>query len=73
MSKRDVVDVHIGSESGRLDAFSDLAILDGTKKYSVQCTEFVCPLAGQDALPPVSWFNIGGNEFFTIRRRNRQR
>ena len=69
MSKRDVIDVHIGSEESRVDAFSNQPLLDGDRKYSVQCTELVCPLAGHDALPQNSWFTQAGHEFFTLRRR----
>jgi len=47
----DIVDVHVTSVSEKVDAFTQYPLLDGSKKYTVEITEFVCPLAGQDALP----------------------
>ena len=70
MPRRDVVDVHLSSQTERVDAFTDLPLLDGEKKYTVTCTEFVCPLAGQTALPPNSFYKTTSHEFFTIKRRN---
>jgi len=63
----DIVDVHVTSISERVDAFTQYPLLDGTKKYTVEITEFVCPLAGQDALP--SQTNLVDNLLFEIRRK----
>ena len=63
----DIVDVHVTSISERVDAFTQYPLLDGTKKYTVEITEFVCPLAGQDALP--SQTNSVDNLLFEIRRK----
>ena len=63
----DIVDVHLTSISERVDAFTQYPLLDGTKKYTVELTEFVCPLAGQDALP--SETNDVDNLLFEIRRK----
>ena len=52
---RDVVDVHVTSETGLVDTFSQYPLLDGTKKYYVALTEFVCPL-NVSALPPMDFF-----------------
>jgi hypothetical protein len=57
----DVVDVHVTSESQRVDSFSQYDLLDGTKKYTVELTEFVSPLAGHESLPPISWFSNAQN------------
>ena len=48
----DVVDVHVTSSSNVVDAFSQYPLLAGDRKYTVEITEFVCPLAGQGPLPP---------------------
>jgi len=49
--EKDVVDVLITSISNKVDTFSQYPLLDGDKKYTVEITEFVCPLAGQGPLP----------------------
>ena len=64
----DIVDVHITSISERVDAFTQYPLLDGSRKYTVEITEFVCPLAGQDALP--SKTNTVDNLLFEIRRKH---
>ena len=63
----DIVDVHVTSISERVDAFTQYPLLDGTKKYTVEITEFVCPLAGQDALPDNT--TTIDNLLFEIRRK----
>ncbi len=63
----DIVDVHVTSTSERVDAFTQYPLLDGTKKYTVEVTEFVCPLAGQEALPNQT--TSVDNLLFEIRRR----
>ena len=71
----DIVDVHITSKSGTVDTFSEYPLLDGSKQYTIELTEFVSPLAGQDPLPPISWFqdelNISHNltQLLEIRKR----
>ena len=62
----DVVDVHVTSVSERVDAFTQYPLLDGTQRYTVEVTEFVCPLM-QDALPDKT--NSFDNVMFEIRRK----
>jgi len=64
----DIVDVHVTSISDRVDAFTQYPLLDGTKQYTVELTEFVCPLAGQDALPNTS--TAVDNLLFELRRKH---
>ena len=64
----DIVDVHVTSISERVDAFTQYPLLDGSKRYTVEITEFVCPLAGQDALP--SKTTSVDNLLFEIRRKH---
>ena len=64
----DIVDVHVTSISERVDAFTQYPLLDGTKQYTVELTEFVCPLAGQDALPS-STASVD-NLLFELRRKH---
>ena len=70
----DVTDVHVTSND-RVDAFTQYPMLDGSKKYTVECTEFVCPLSTQTALPNTTFFeDDAGNvrqSFFEIRRKRR--
>ena len=47
----DVVDVHITSSKNIVDVFSQHPLLDGSRKYTVQVTEFVSGLAAQSPLP----------------------
>ena len=62
----DVVDVHVTSVTERVDAFTQYPLLDGTQRYTVEVTEFVCPLM-QDALPDKT--NTFDNVMFEIRRK----
>ena len=55
--EKDVVDVHVTSISERVDAFSQYPLLAGDKRYTVEVTEFVCPLAGQGPLPSLDFFD----------------
>ena len=57
----DIVDVHVTSQSQRVDSFSQYDLLDGTKKYTVELTEFVSPLAGHESLPSIEWFSDAQN------------
>jgi len=75
MKKRqplDVTDVHVTSND-RVDAFTQYPLLDGAKRYTVEVTEFVCPLSTQTALPNKTFFeDDAGNvlqSFFEIRRK----
>ena len=65
----DIVDVHVTSQDDRVDAFSQYPLLDGDKRYTVELTEFVCPLAGQGALPSVSWFSGVYGDMLRLRRK----
>jgi hypothetical protein len=69
---QDVIDVHVTSNDTIVDCFSQYPLLAGEKKYTVQVTEFCCPLT-TEPLPPVSFFeDDAGNTrvfFFEIRRR----
>ena len=56
--KYDIVDVHVSSTSHLVDAILDNPILDGTKKYTIEVTEFTCPLSAE---PPLIDFNIVGS------------
>ena len=47
----DIVDCQITSISNVVDALSQYPLLDGDKKYTVELTEFVSPLAGHGPLP----------------------
>ena len=68
----DVVDVHVTSATQRVDAFSQYPLLDGDKQYTVSLTEFVTSLAGQEALPPNSFFaNDPEGAMFIIWRKRR--
>jgi len=49
-SKYDVVDVHVSSTKPLVDAILEHPILDGTQKYSIEVTEFVCPLSAEPPL-----------------------
>jgi len=68
----DIVDVHVTSQSERVDCFSQYPLLDGERKYTVELTEFVSPLAGHEALPSVEWFAQQTETFgdwLTLRRK----
>ena len=70
MAKRrevDIVDVHVTSVTNVVDCFSQYPLLDGDKKYTVEVTEFTCPLAGQGPLP--SNEKPGAEYIFDIRRK----
>ena len=42
----DIIDAHVTSTSNVVDVFSQYPLLDGDKRYTVEITEFTCPLAG---------------------------
>jgi len=62
----DVVDVHMTSVTEKVDAFTQYPLLDGSMKYTVEVTEFVCPLS-QSPLPDST--NTFDNTMFEIRRK----
>ena len=70
-TKYDVVDVGVSSTSPIVDAILEHPILDGTKKYSVECTEFVTALSEETPLPFIKTFeDAGGNMLlFQVRRK----
>lgn len=72
--KLDIVDVHVTSNTV-VDSFTQYPLLNGDKRYTVECTEFTSPLHTQSALPPLSFFqDDAGNTlqwFFEIRRKRR--
>ena len=49
--KYDVVDVHVSSTKSILDSILEHPILDGTKKYTIACTEFTAPISAETPLP----------------------
>ena len=55
----DIVDIHLSGTSDTVDSLFIEPILDNTKKYTVQCTEFQCSLHGETTLPPPSFFKTG--------------
>ena len=69
---KDYLDVHVTSQDGNIDAFSQYPLLDGSRKYTVELTEFCCPI-NVTRLPPISFFeDDAGNTlqyFFEIRRK----
>ena len=69
MSKRevDIVDAHVTSNSNVVDVFSQYPLLDGDRQYTVEVTEFTCPLAGQGPLPAVE--RVGAEFILEVRRK----
>ena len=53
----EAVDVILSSNNSKLDSILEQPLLDGSRKYTVQCTEFVCPLLSESQLPPVDVFS----------------
>ena len=71
-SKYDLVDVTITSQKPIVDAILEHPILDSTKKYSIEVTEFTTPLTNETPMPLVKMFNTYEETLylFRIRRRN---
>jgi hypothetical protein len=69
---QDVTDVHVTSNDTVVDCFSQYPLLQGEKKYTVQVTEFCCPLTST-ALPTMSFFEDDASNtreyFFEIKRK----
>jgi hypothetical protein len=55
-TKYDVVDVSVSSTNPIVDAILEHPILDGTKKYSIEVTEFTTPLSTEPPLPLIATF-----------------
>ena len=70
-TKYDVVDVSVTSTNPIVDAILEHPILDGTKKYSVEITEFTCPLSVESPFPLMKTFadNEATMLFFRVRRK----
>lgn len=66
----DIADVHVTSISERLDVFTQYPLLDGSRSYTVELTEFVCPLASQEPLQTDFSGVATGNVMFEVRRKN---
>jgi hypothetical protein len=71
MSKYDLVDVHISSTKSIVDAILEHPILDGTKKYSVEVTEFSVPLSTEGPLPSNATFARYADSMFLFRVRRK--
>ena len=68
--ERDVVDVHVTGESSTSNSILQYPLLDGTRIYTAEITEFVCPLTHQSPLPSDKFFEHDTGMFFRIRRKN---
>jgi hypothetical protein len=70
-TKFDLVDVGVSSTKPIVDAILEHPILDGTKKYSVECTEFVTALSEETPLPFIKTFEDAGLNMllFQVRRK----
>jgi len=70
--KYDVVDVHLSSTKSILDSILEHPILDGTKKYTIACTEFTAPITAEPPLPLNSTFADGAIYMFllNVKRKN---
>jgi len=70
---KDYLDVHVTSQNTVIDAFSQYPMLEGTKNYTVELTEFCCPLT-MSRLPPLDFFEdkdgVTRNSFFEVRRKH---
>ena len=54
----DVVDVALSSDSADLDAILQYPLLDGTKTYTLEVSEFSCPLTAETPLPADATFAV---------------
>ena len=59
--KFDTVDVHVTSQTYRVDAILQDPLLDGQKRYTVEVTEFTCPLSSESPLPATALFENTDN------------
>ena len=60
--QRDFVDVSVSSHSPVVDAILDHPLLDGSRQYTVEVTEFSASLGGETPLPPYEEFANSSNE-----------
>ena len=58
----DVVDVSVSSTTADVDAILEHPLLDGSKDYSIEVTEFTCPLGSETPLPRDSVFAEVANQ-----------
>lgn len=70
-SKYDVVDVSVTSTKPIVDCILPHPILDGTKKYSLEITEFATPLSSEPPLPLVKTFVDNEQHMFLFRVRRK--
>ena len=69
--KFDTVDVHVTSQTYRVDAILQDPLLDGQKRYTVEVTEFTCPLSSESPLPATALFeNTANYQLIRVRRKN---
>ena len=69
--KFDTVDVHVTSQTYRVDAILQDPLLDGQKRYTVEVTEFTCPLSSESPLPATALFeNTDNYQLIRVRRKN---
>ena len=70
--KYDVVDVHLSGTKSMLDSILEHPILDGTKKYTIACTEFTAPITAEQPLPLNNTFADGAIYMFllNVKRKN---
>lgn len=66
----DIVDCQITSIDNLVDAFSQYPLLAGEKKYTVELTEFVSPLAGHGPLPILNSEKTAPLVILEVRRKN---
>jgi len=65
----DIVDVHVSSVTPVVDAILRDPILDGNKKYTIEVTEFTCPLSAEPPLIDFPLSKIGNLYLLNVRRR----
>jgi hypothetical protein len=73
-TKYDVVDVSVSSTKARVDAILQDPLLDGTKRYSIEVSEFATPLSSESPLPSVKTFadnQAGMDNMFILRVRRK--
>jgi hypothetical protein len=70
-TKTDLVDVRVSSTKAILDAILEHPLLDGTKKYSVEVTEFTTPLSQEGPLPPQITFSTYVEDMLIFRVRRK--
>jgi len=66
----DVVDVHVTGESSDISAILQYPLLDGSRQYTVEVTEFCCPIMSESPLPDDAFCATEIGMFFRIHRKN---